>query len=85
MRALAQEPMDPWLRTALLENSLHLSSMLGDLPPALLRCALEKPLCSSSSLLWLSDKARESGDGAFAGKLCARAMSIDPSRPCMLK
>jgi hypothetical protein len=73
---------DPWTRSAALEEALRWSSDLGDLPPALVRMALKDPLVSSSSPLWLASQAQQSGDNAFARRLCARAMQIDPRRPC---
>jgi hypothetical protein len=75
---------DPWLRTAVLEEALRLSSSLGELRPELVAVAFREPLVSASAPLWLAQKARESGDNAFADKLCARALRIDSSRPCLM-
>jgi hypothetical protein len=79
---LLKKDGDPWVKTALLEEALAWSSGIGEMPPVLLRASLFAPLVSASSPLWLAERARQSGDRALASRLCARALEIDPRRPC---
>jgi hypothetical protein len=73
---------DPWLRSALLENALGLAFMTGELPPELARQSLFAPLHNALAPSWLAEKAAQSGDAAFARRLCARAREIQPGWPC---
>jgi hypothetical protein len=74
--------MDPWVKSALLEEALAWSSNLGEVPLALQELALNEKLVSASSPIWLAHRASERGDLALARRLCARARQIDPAQPC---
>lgn len=83
LKALESKP-DPIVFSALLEESLKLSTELGEVRPELVYLAMKGPLLSASAPVWLSDLAWASGDGASGRRLCERAKSIDPRCGCRL-
>jgi hypothetical protein len=80
MDYLSEHPKaDPWLRSALVESSLGLSFMIGEIPPQLLQTVLREKLASASAYEWLAYKAG-AADPKLARYLCLRALQQDPRR-----